>query len=69
MMSLTGSLVRLVPAAARAQARSYVVSGPPRVRMSRAEKFAHGVVLFGGVMAVPAWILVHIKDYRGALDE
>ena len=68
-MSLHGALTRLVPAAARAPVRSYVVSGPPRVRISRGEKFVHGVVLFGGVMAVPAWILAHIKDYRGALDE
>ena len=68
-MTLLGAMTRLVPAAARAPVRSYVVSGPPRVRISGAEKFVHGVALFGGVMAIPAWILVHIKDYRGALDE
>lgn len=34
-------------------------------RMSLAEKVAHGVVLTAGIFAVPTWILVHVKEYRG----
>lgn len=40
------------------------VSGPPRTRISFPEKVAHGVLIAGGVLAGPMWILSHIKDYQ-----
>lgn len=42
-----------------------VVSGPPTVRISFAEKVAHGVALVVGITAIPAWVLVNLKNYRG----
>lgn len=41
-----------------------VVSGPPQVRISPAEKAIHGVVITLGIMAIPMWVLVNIKHYR-----
>jgi hypothetical protein len=46
------------------QQRAGVLSGPPRVHISKPEKFVSGVVLALGIVAVPAYILVNVKHYR-----
>ena len=33
------------------------------------EQVAHGLAVAFGVVAVPAWVLVNIKHYRGAPAE
>ncbi|KAG7161205.1 putative Cytochrome oxidase c subunit VIII-containing protein [Homarus americanus] len=45
--------------------RTSVISGPPTVKVSFAEKMVHGGVIMVGCCAVPAWVLAHIKEYRG----
>ncbi|XP_076038021.1 cytochrome c oxidase subunit 8 [Oratosquilla oratoria] len=49
--------------------RTSIVSGPPQNRVSLFEKMAHGFFMSVGIMAIPAWVLVHIKDYRGREGE
>jgi len=44
--------------------RAGVLAGPPRVHISKAEKFVSGIVLALGIVALPAYILVNIKHYR-----
>ncbi|XP_017042425.1 uncharacterized protein LOC108088920 [Drosophila ficusphila] len=57
----------LVPAIRGAVQRrcQSVVSGPPTQHVSTAEK----VILGGGMCAtalfIPAWVLYHIRDYKG----
>lgn len=41
------------------------ISGPPTVRISFAEKIAHGTVIAVSVLAMPAWVLTHVRKYRG----
>lgn len=41
-----------------------VLSGPPTVKISPMEKFAHGIIMTVAFMAVPSWVLVNIKHYR-----
>ena len=41
-----------------------LVSGPPRVRIPFREKILHGLFIACAVTATPAWILVHLKEYR-----
>ncbi|CAG9840482.1 unnamed protein product [Diabrotica balteata] len=45
------------------------ISGPPQVKISAAEKLAHGIALTVGIVTVPAWVLVNIKHYRGGAAE
>ena len=40
------------------------VSGPPRTRISFAEKCAHGVLIAAGVLAGPMWIMANIENYK-----
>ena len=42
-----------------------VVSSPPRTRISLVEKVAHGLIMTGAMLAVPCWILLNMKVYRG----
>lgn len=42
-----------------------VISTPPKVRISFAEKLVHGGAIFLGVLSIPAWVLVNIKNYKG----
>ncbi|KAK4293012.1 hypothetical protein Pmani_034262 [Petrolisthes manimaculis] len=42
-----------------------VIAGPPRTKISFLEKSVHGIMISVGIMFVPGWVLVHIKDYRG----
>ena len=41
------------------------VSGPPRVRISLAEKAVHGLVIACAFAATPMWVLSHLKEYMG----
>jgi len=43
--------------------RTAVVS-PPRVRISFPEKVCHGVAIAIGVLAIPCYIALNIKNYR-----
>ncbi|XP_044264661.1 uncharacterized protein LOC123011340 [Tribolium madens] len=60
----TGTLVRAAPQVRLATRQMSVISGPPRVRISFAEKVIHGVVICGSMLVVPAWVLVNIKNYK-----
>lgn len=42
-----------------------VVSGPPRVRISFAEKMVLAGVMTTAFLAGPAWVLVHLQEYKG----
>ena len=42
-----------------------IISGPPRVRISLAEKCVHAAVLMSAVCVGPMWVLYHLKEYRG----
>lgn len=41
-----------------------VVSGPPQVKISPAEKVIHAVAIAFGILSLPAYVLVNIKNYR-----
>ncbi|VEN48951.1 unnamed protein product [Callosobruchus maculatus] len=56
---------RVQPAAINTTRNMSVISGPPQVRISFAEKMVHGVAIATGVLAIPAWVLFHIRSYRG----
>ena len=43
------------------------ISGPPRVRISLAEKCGHALFLMCAVTAGPMWVLYHLKEYRGEI--
>ena len=45
------------------------VSGPPRVRISLAEKAVHGLVIACAFAATPMWVLSHLKEYKGGPAE
>ncbi|XP_017072481.1 uncharacterized protein LOC108108808 [Drosophila eugracilis] len=57
-------LVPAIRSAMQSRCQS-VVSGPPTQHVSTAEK----VILGGGMCAaslfIPAWVLYHIRDYKG----
>ncbi|CAH1101103.1 unnamed protein product [Psylliodes chrysocephalus] len=42
-----------------------VLSGPPQVKISTGEKLIHALALSAGILAIPGWVLVNIKHYRG----
>nr|CAH7764979.1 unnamed protein product [Callosobruchus chinensis] len=56
---------RVQPVAINTTRNMSAVSGPPQVRISLGEKAAHGFLIAGGVLAIPAWVLYHIRSYRG----
>jgi hypothetical protein len=41
-----------------------VVSTPASVKISFAEKLAHGVLIACGVCTYSMWVLTHLRDYR-----
>lgn len=45
-----------------------VISGPPTVKISKAEKMVHAACITVGLFAIPAWVLVNIRSYRGVTD-
>lgn len=63
-MFAPGSLVRAAPQLRLASRQMSVISGPPRVRVSLAEKIAHGLTIAVSMLVVPAWVLVNIKHYK-----
>lgn len=70
MLSATASRVatKIQPKLAQATRNMTVVSGPPTVRISFAEKVAHGVALVVGISAIPVWVLVNLKHYRAPAE-
>lgn len=59
------NLVRAAPRVAAGARQMSVISGPPQVRITFQEKLVHGVVMVVAMSAVPAYILVNLKKYRG----
>lgn len=57
----------LVPAVRSAiQSRSQsVVCGPPTKHVPKGELYALGSLIVVSVVATPAWVLCHIREYRG----
>ncbi|CAK9804403.1 hypothetical protein ANTPLA_LOCUS4037 [Anthophora plagiata] len=45
------------------QRRTFLVT-PPRVRVSFAEKMVIGAVFYASVMAVPVWVVFHVRVYN-----
>ncbi|GIY56036.1 hypothetical protein CEXT_554911 [Caerostris extrusa] len=43
----------------------YGYVGRRREELSIAESWAHGLLIAGGIFTIPAWVLCHIKEYRG----
>ncbi|CAH1162931.1 unnamed protein product [Phaedon cochleariae] len=54
--------------AVQASRNMSAVSGPPQVKVSTLEQVVHGVALTVGILAVPMWVLVNIKHYRGVAE-
>lgn len=69
---MQGALARAIPqtrqALAQSRQMSSVIASPPLTRISFAEKVVHGVIIAGGCLAIPAWVLVNIKNYRGKAE-
>lgn len=42
-----------------------VIPGPPRYRVSFAEKFVTGSFMTACFLAYPTWVLVNIQNYKG----
>ncbi|XP_011196666.1 uncharacterized protein LOC105221398 [Zeugodacus cucurbitae] len=42
-----------------------VVAGPPVNKVSSAEKIILGGGMCVSMLVVPAWVLLHLKDYKG----
>lgn len=66
------SALRKLPSVSRSNAvqtrnmyKAYAYIGPPREQMSIVESWCHGLAIAAGILAVPAWILYHITEYRG----
>ncbi|CAO1438087.1 unnamed protein product [Diamesa serratosioi] len=56
----------IVPAVQNAQKRGVsVIAGPPMNRVSMGEKLVTGLVMTSAMLFVPAWVLLHIKEYKG----
>uniref|UniRef100_A0A182YQE9 Uncharacterized protein n=1 Tax=Anopheles stephensi TaxID=30069 RepID=A0A182YQE9_ANOST len=67
-MIANATVPRLANVAAQAlQRRTYfsVTSSLPQVRVSLVEKAAHGLAIFGGVIAYPIWVIAHVREYKG----
>ncbi|XP_074036961.1 cytochrome c oxidase subunit 8 [Leptinotarsa decemlineata] len=67
MFSATVSKVapKIQPLAVQAARQMSAISGPPTVKVSTLEQLVHGAALTVGILAIPAWVLVNIKNYRG----
>lgn len=59
------ALVKALPPARLGIQSRQVVSGPPNVRISVAEKAAFGIFMTVAFCTVPTWVLVHLREYRG----
>lgn len=60
---------RLLPVAERSivPSRGYrhVVGAPPKRKLSTAALLIHGGIMTAMGLSIPAWVLVHLKDYQG----
>lgn len=68
-MNATRSLLKVLPESRVAlqlqQSREMsAIASPPKVRISFAEKVAHGLFIAVGVLTVPVYVLVNVKNYR-----
>ncbi|GAB6022450.1 hypothetical protein CHUAL_006562 [Chamberlinius hualienensis] len=43
----------------------HYISGPPKHRISQFEKAAMGSIIVFSMLAIPAWVLIHLEDYKG----
>ncbi|XP_017789186.1 PREDICTED: uncharacterized protein LOC108571619 [Habropoda laboriosa] len=50
------------------QRRTFLVT-PPRVRVSFLEKMALGVVFYIGIMTVPIYVVLNVKNYNARHKE
>ncbi|XP_061395468.1 uncharacterized protein LOC133331075 [Musca vetustissima] len=59
--------VLLAPAIRNAMQRrcQSVISSPPTQKVSSAEKLVLGGGMFVSTLVIPAWVLYHIREYRG----
>jgi len=68
VIKLTTMPLNLVRTVATQSTRGFAhttwVSGPPRTRIPFAEKCVHGVLIAGGVLAGPMYILTQIENYK-----
>ncbi|KAK5649005.1 hypothetical protein RI129_003897 [Pyrocoelia pectoralis] len=44
------------------------ISGPPSVPVTRLELLCHGTVIVVSCLAIPTYVLTHIRKYRGLDD-
>lgn len=66
-MNAGKALLRLLPESRQALQQSRqmsVICTPPKVQISLVEKIAHGLFIAVGVLTVPVYVLVNIKNYR-----
>ncbi|KAH9362358.1 hypothetical protein HPB48_018010 [Haemaphysalis longicornis] len=47
---------------------AYVSSRPTGHVLSPAEKVAHFSIIVGTIFAYPAWVLLHLREYRGLTE-
>lgn len=45
------------------------IPGPPSVPVTTLELVCHGTVIVVSCLAIPTYVLVHIRKYRGLVDE
>lgn len=57
-------LLAQAPKVAQQARNMSVLSGPPTVKISPAEKLVHGLIISVGMLTIPVWVLVNIKNYR-----
>merc|ERR1712241_56299 len=58
----------VTPVARRWYTHSTVVTGPPRTKISKPEKGLHALAIFVSGLFFPAWVLMHLKEYRGGIE-
>merc|ERR1711971_1212447 len=58
----------VTPVARRWYSHGTVVSGPPRTKIPKWEKGVHALCIFVGGLTIPAWVLMHLKVYRGEVE-
>ncbi|CAG7702217.1 unnamed protein product [Allacma fusca] len=46
-----------------------VIAGPPRVKISFPEKVATGIFISACIFTGPCWIMSHLEEYRGKIEQ
>lgn len=67
--NISKAVARLPSATLQSIRNISVLSGPPTVRVSPVEKFLHGITFVVGCMAIPTWVLLNVRHYKGAAEE